>query len=408
MMNHSPAKTQSRARFSVTIDYDPKRMELSRKRLQARDRFGPVDRVPVLFCLERRYFLPLLKCGFDEFVKDVETHYALQLQYNKYRIENIVEDFCLDESVTVYPFFENVVNASGMGGEIGWSDKETPRAIPIIKNVEDIDRLPIPETTAGLWGKRLQWWLRMKELAEQTEVIFNGHRGRVEVAPLDIGWEGPHMIAIDLAGENFYLWMLEYPEACHRLMEKITAGMIRAATLFRQVDPRPRSVFGTAEDSAQIVSVEHFKSFVVPYDMKLYEAFGAGLEKGRGMHMCGDSTHLHSALVEDLKITSFDLFGYRVTPEVAARNLGGKMLLWGNINPMLMLNGSKDEVKAASLRCLAALAPFGGLLLGDGANVCPGTPLENLAALTEAAEEYSLTASNVSLSSSSTAARVDA
>ena len=118
-MNHSTAKTQSRARFSVTIDYDPKKMELSRKRLQARDRFGPVDRVPVLFCLERRYFLPLLKCGFDEFLKDVETHYALQLQYNKYRIENIVEDFCLDESVTVYPFFENVVNASGMGARLG-------------------------------------------------------------------------------------------------------------------------------------------------------------------------------------------------------------------------------------------------------------------------------------------------
>jgi uroporphyrinogen-III decarboxylase len=124
------------------------------------------------------------------------------------------------------------------------------------------------------------------------------------------------------------------------------------------------------------------------------------------MHMCGDSTHLHRVLVEDLRITSFDLFGYRVTPEVAARNLGGKMLLWGNINPMLMLNGSKGEVKAASLRCLAALAPFGGLLLGDGANVCPGTPLENLAALTEAAEEYGLTAGNASSFSRSTATRV--
>jgi hypothetical protein len=64
-MYHSTAKTQSRARFSVTIDYDPKKMELSRKRYQARDRFGPVDRVPVLFCLERRYFLPLLKYGFE-------------------------------------------------------------------------------------------------------------------------------------------------------------------------------------------------------------------------------------------------------------------------------------------------------------------------------------------------------
>ena len=136
----------------------------------------------------------------------------------------------------------------------------------------------------------------------------------MEVAPLDIGWEGPHMIAIDLAGENFYSWMLEYPEACHRLLDKIT---------------------------------------------------------------------------------SFDLFGYRVAPEVAAKNFGGKTLLWGNINPMLMLNGSKEEVKAAARKCLEALAPCGGLLLGDGANVCPGTPLENLAALTEAAEAYGLPAGYV-------------
>lgn len=375
-------------RFSVKIDYDPQKMELSRKRHQARENFGPVDRVPVLFCLERRYFLPLFGCTFNEFVNDVETHYYIQLQYNKYRIENIAEDFCLSDSVTVYPFFENVVNASGMGGDIYWSDANPPRAVPIIRKVQDIDTLPVPEPTAGLWGKRLQWWLRMKEFAGETEVIFNGKRGRVEVAPLDIGWEGPHMIAIDLAGENFYLWMLEYPEACHRLLDKITTGMIRAAKLFRQVDSRPRLVYGTAEDSSQIVSAEHFKYFTVPYDLKLYETFGAGLKNGRGMHMCGDSAHLHQALVEDLKITSFDLFGYLVTPEVAAKNFGGKVLLWGNINPMLMLNGSRDEVKKEARKCLEALAPYGGLLLGDGANVCPGTPLKNLAALTEVCEEY--------------------
>ena len=68
------------------------------------------------------------------------------------------------------------------------------------------------------------------------------------------------------------------------------------------------------------------------------------------------------------------------------------MLLWGNINPMLMLNGTKAEVKQAARAALEALAPCGGFLLGDGANVCPGTPLENLAALTEAAEEYGLPA----------------
>lgn len=51
------------------------------------------------------------------------------------------------------------------------------------------------------------------------------------------------------------------------------------------------------------------------------------------------------------------------------------------INPMPMLNGSKDEAKAAAPRCLEVLAPCGGLLLGDGA-------IENLAALIEASEEH--------------------
>jgi uroporphyrinogen decarboxylase len=171
-------------------------------------------------------------------------------------------------------------------------------------------------------------------------------------------------------------------------MEKVTEGMAQAARYFRKIDPRPRAAFGLAEDSAQIMSAECFKEFVVPYDNRLYAEFGAGLRQGRGMHMCGDSRHLHRALVDDLKITSLDLFGYRVEPEVIARNFGGKALLWGNIDPMLMLNGTKAEVKAAARKCLEVLAPCGGLLLGDGANVCPGTPIENLAALVEASEEY--------------------
>jgi len=90
--------------------------------------------------------------------------------------------------------------------------------------------------------------------------------------------------------------------------------------------------------------------------------------------MCGDSTHLHNALVNDLQMTHFDIFGYLVPPKVAATNLGKNILLWGNINPMLMLNGTKEQVKQAAMECLEALAPCGGFMLGDGANVCPGTP----------------------------------
>jgi uroporphyrinogen decarboxylase len=145
-----------------------------------------------------------------------------------------------------------------------------------------------------------------------------------------------------------------------------------------------------AEDTGQVMSPTEFREFCVPYTGKLLDTFGQGLANGRGLHMCGQSTHLHQSLVEDLRISSFNLFGYLVEPKVAAANLGGRMQLWGNINPMLMLNGTRAQVKQAALEALEALAPCGGYWLGDGANVCPGTPLENLAALTEAAEEYGL------------------
>jgi uroporphyrinogen-III decarboxylase len=58
------------------------------------------------------------------------------------------------------------------------------------------------------------------------------------------------------------------------------------------------------------------------------------------------------------------------------------------VSPLLMLNGTAAEVKDASRRCLEAMAPFGGFTLGDGANVCPGTPVENINALVDAAESY--------------------
>jgi hypothetical protein len=48
------------------------------------------------------------------------------------------------------------------------------------------------------------------------------------------------------------------------------------------------------------------------------------------------------------------------------------------------------ENKQAAWDCLEAMGPCGGLLLGDGANVCPGTPLSSFQAITDAAEEYGM------------------
>lgn len=378
-------------KFRLNIDYPFEQMELNKKRIQAWNQFQYVDRVPVGFCLEPRYFTPIFGIHYKEIFKDAQSQYYWLLQCAKYRIENIPEDiFCQSPTIAVSPYFDNVPLSNAFGAKIAWKDNEPPQSCPTIKTIEEMDSLEIPAPDAGLWPKIIDWWLQMKQFAGETEITFNGIAGEIKVFGPSAAGIGPFTIAVDLIGEDFYWWIVEYPEKCHDFLAKITKGLIQAEEHFRKLDTEPHNCFGIAEDSAQIISADMFKKFCVPYANTLYERLGKGRDNGRGMHMCGNSEHLHKSLVEDLKISSFDVFGFPVKPSVVAQNLGGKTRLWGNINPMLMKDGTKDEVKAAAMECLTQLAPYGGFMLGDGANVCPGTPLENLAIVMKASEEYGL------------------
>ena len=378
-------------RFTLDIDYPAEKMEQSRLRMAAAATRTYHDRVPVGFCVVPRYFTPIFGIPYNAIFTSAEEQYYWQLQFLKYRLENIPEDIvCTGPAVGLGPYFDNVLDSHAFGAEIIWPENETLHARPTIHSVEEMNAYVAPKPGTGLWGQSREWSLQMREFAKETKLTFRGEEGAVVIYPLNIGGLSPHMIAIDLVGDSFYWWQLEYPRECHAFLTKITDALIAAQFDFMETDPRPLGGMGLAEDTAQVMSPAQFREFCVPYANRLFETFGTEPNSVRSVHMCGQSAHLHEALVNDLRITSFDIFGYLVPPEVAAKNLGGRMSLWGNINPMLMLNGTKAEVKAAAHEALAALAPCGGFRLGDGANVCPGTPLENLAALTEAAEEYGL------------------
>ena len=378
-------------RFEINIDYPVEKMEASRRRMEASAAYTYTDRVPVGFCLVPRYFTPIFDIPYNAIFTNADDQWYWQLQFLKWRIENVPEDMaCCGPGLAVGPYFDNVLDSAAMGAEVAWPENETLHSLPTLHTPEAMNAWTCPPPGSGLWGTYRDWWLRMRELVSETRVTFNGGEGGVDVPVLGIGGLSPHMIAVDLIGVDFYWWTIEYPRECHAFLGMITDGLTAAHRYFMEIDPRPRGGFGLAEDTAQILSPAQFREFCIPYTGKLFDTFGAGFQCGRGLHMCGQSTHLHRILVEEMHITSFDIFGYMVEPAVAAATFGGRVLLWGNINPMLMLNGTKAQVKQAAREALEAMAPCGGYLLGDGANVCPGTPLENLAALTEAAEEYGL------------------
>lgn len=104
--------------------------------------------------------------------------------------------------------------------------------------------------------------------------------------------------------------------------------------------------------------------------------------------MCGDTNHLLDIFVDDLKINEFQGFGYQVELDRVASVMGGRVVLVGNVNPMLIHFGSPQQVRDATRTVIEKLAQKKGLIIQDGSNIPPGTPLENINAMMEAAEMY--------------------
>jgi len=349
--------------------------------------FGWYDRAPVLLGIEARYLLHERGVTFAEYFSDPKTQFFHQLENLKWRIENIPDDWFTEPVVVVAPDFQNVTNASGCGAEIYWQENETPQAIPCIRTIEELTAHALPDWRATLWGKKLEWFHEMKRLADEVTMTLNGERMPIRVT-IGINADSPFMTAVDLVDTNFYTWMLEAPEECKNFLAMITGRFVEMETMFRNIAGRPTNdglVY--SDDSAQIIALDQYREFCVPSARRLYDLFGTDRHDGRMMHLCGRNVHLHDALLNDLHITELTGYGSGNAPEEMLA-LAGRVLLHGNIDPMTLFQGSAHDVEEQTQRVLSVLAEYGGIILGDGFNVVPASPLENLEAVRKTSEQF--------------------
>lgn len=94
------------------------------------------------------------------------------------------------------------------------------------------------------------------------------------------------------------------------------------------------------------------------------------------------------AWTDDLAIDELQGFGYEVDLDRIGEVMGGKVVLLGNVNPMLIHSGKPEDVREATRRVIGKLGPRGGLIVQDGNNIPPGSPLANINAMMEAAEAW--------------------
>ncbi len=184
------------------------------------------------------------------------------------------------------------------------------------------------------------------------------------------------MAAVMVGTQDFIMLMLDEPDLVKKLIEFTTHV---SAEVFRLLHENGCDIAFPADPvaSGNLISQEMYEEWAFPAIKNLkkmlpeYKYFFA--------HICGASGERVCTL-RDIGIQAFSC-DYAVDLNDALNRAGGKMAIFGNINPAgVLLNGGAEEVYAEAVERIktAAGRPH---ILATGCDMVATTPLENIKAL---------------------------
>jgi uroporphyrinogen decarboxylase len=376
----------------IEIGVPVEEIEARRERVAKAKRFERPDRVPVLPALGWRYLVPVTGTSFPDYFSDPETMLRTQILAQKWLLENIHTDACTITGpwTGAWTDFENTYEAGSLGCEVIFPEDDIPWVGPgWIKDEADLRRLErMDYIHSGINARQVAFRRAMIAVAEKYPVRFRGGPVFYPGAnpSLTRTADGPFGVAGDLMGQTeLFLACGERPDFVRELVRIITDKMIDYFDFCWAEEglAGPRD-FAWSDDLAVSLSRRMFEDLVLPANRRLRDRFDGRLT----FHMCGKSDHLLELFRDGLRIHEFQGFGWEVDLDRIAEIMGGRVVLIGNVNPMLILSGTPEEVVEATRRVIEKLAPYGGFIVQDGNNIPPGSPVANINAMMLAAERF--------------------
>jgi uroporphyrinogen-III decarboxylase len=361
------------------------------KRVTRAKLFQPVDRVPVIPAINYRFLLPKIGIRFHDYYNDPESMLRGQILGQKWLMENIKTDAYSITGAWVggWTDFQNTTEASAMGCEVVFPENDIPmvREEGWVRTEADLIRLEKMDIiNNGLNGRQIEFRRKMMAVAEKYPVHFSGGPVFYPGAnpALTHTSHGPFTNAASLMGPTqMFEAVLDRPDFACELMRIVTGKIIEWLDFCWSEEGLTTRDFAWTDDLSAYLSADTWKKMVLPFNLQLRNHFGWA-----SLHMCGQTTHLLDLFANQLKINELQGFGWNVNLDKVAQVMGGRIVLLGNVNPLLIATGKPEEVKEASLRVIERLAPCGGLILQDGNNISRESPLDNINAMYEASVSY--------------------
>ena len=267
---------------------------------------------------------------------------------------------------TVMPEYSVQQESAALGAEVDWGDRDR---MPDNKNFlyEDFSDVVIPE---DLLEKP-----SVKVVLEALSILRRHVGGKVAILGKVMG---PWTLSYHMAGtQNFLLQIgLEETEKVKKMLRQLMPVTIALARA--QFQAGADIVVMADHATGNLVGPYHYKELLLP----VHQEITTQIEGPLILHVCGDCSD-RLAYFADSGVDGYHC-EWQVDSKMAVEKVGHRMSLVGNINnPQALYQGTPDDVYKQARYAIEA----GFNIIGPECAIPLATPMENLRAIREAAEE---------------------
>ncbi len=273
------------------------------------------------------------------------------------------------------------VTAQAMGAKVDFVSDDLPMCGvggPLVKTVSDIKKIPPVDT---------QVHGRFPLMCEALSII----KERLDEKVFIVGCfdQSPFSLACALMGmESLMVKAIDEPDFVEALLERCIEYAVSYALRLAHAGA---DMLSTGDSVAGLVGREMYCSMAMPAEQKMFKEVHSQCDALLSLHICGNTSHI----LENMSQAGCDVLEIDSKVDIceALEKVGGEVALWGNIDPVGVLErGTPEDVEREALIIMEKVKECGRtrFVLSSGCTLVPDTPGDNIRALIETAKRFKL------------------